>query len=228
MAISPRRRLAFTLVELLVVITIIGMLVALLLPAVQNARGRGRQLTCLNNLKQIGLATFNYDSSKGQVPGLTQFIKRGNKEYANISYNATERKFIVTSFNTAQSTATTAELNQIYGFSWATILLPKMERSDIWDQITSPPRDGSGNAVPVLIPPIETLVCPSDRDVTTQPDLPGLSYSANSGGWDPHTTSSPTSPLQVTSNIGDTAENGVFHDFSGYDRLSQKAPKVRL
>jgi prepilin-type processing-associated H-X9-DG protein len=103
-----------------------------------------------------------------------------------------------------------------------------MERSDIWDQITSPPRDGSGNAVPVLIPPIETLVCPSDRDVTTQPDLPGLSYSANSGGWDPHTTSSPTSPLQVTSNIGDTAENGVFHDFSGYDRLSQKAPKVRL
>src|SRR6187431_263564 len=100
MAISPRRRFAFTLVELLVVITIIGMLVALLLPAVNASRARARQLQCLNSMKQIGLATFNYDSSKGQVPGLTQFIKRGNKEYANLSYNSTERKFMVTSFNT--------------------------------------------------------------------------------------------------------------------------------
>src|SRR4051812_9514442 len=89
MAISLRRRLAFTLVELLVVITIIGMLVALLLPAVQSARERGRQLTCLNNIKQLGLATFSYDSSKGQVPGLTQLIKRGNAEWVAIDYNPT-------------------------------------------------------------------------------------------------------------------------------------------
>jgi prepilin-type N-terminal cleavage/methylation domain-containing protein/prepilin-type processing-associated H-X9-DG protein len=227
MAISPRRRLGFTLVELLVVITIIGMLVALLLPAVQNARERGRQLTCLNNIKQIGLATFSHDSSKGQVPGLTQFIKRGSKEYASIGYNATERKFTATSVYTNGSTATPAELSNISGFSWATMLLPRIERSDIWDQIVSPPRDNKGNAQDVLIPPIDTLVCPSDRDVTTQPDLPGLSYSANSGGWDPHATGS-QGGLQVTPTIGDTAENGVFHDFAGYDRISVKPPKVRL
>src|SRR5262249_8485124 len=97
MAPSPHRRLAFTLVELLVVITIIGRLGALLLPAVQNARERGRQLTCLNNIKQIGLATFNYDSSKGQVPGLTQFIKRGTSEYASVNYDPGTRKFVVIS-----------------------------------------------------------------------------------------------------------------------------------
>src|SRR4051794_19707855 len=143
MAISPRRRLAFTLVELLVVITIIGMLVALLLPAVQNARERGRQLTCLNNLKQLALATVSHESSKGQFPGYTQFIKRGNTEWATISYSTPERKFVVRSLNFT-TPPTASQFNSIAGFSWATMLLPRIERSDIWDQITSPPRDGSG------------------------------------------------------------------------------------
>lgn len=233
-ALQSRPRLgrptAFTLVELLVVITIIGMLVALLLPAVQHARERGRQLTCLNNIKNISLAAFSYDSSKGQVPGLTQIIKRGidkngKGEYATVNYNSTERKFVVTSFIAAGASATTTELRNISGFSWATMLLPKMERSDIWDQIVSPPRDNNGVAQEVLIPPIDTFVCPSDRDVTTQPDLPGLSYSGNSGGWDPRAS---TGLLDIGPNKGDTAENGVFHDMAGYDRLGLKSPKVRL
>lgn len=230
MAISPRRRLAFTLVELLVVITIIGMLVALLLPAVQAARARGRQLTCLNHLKQIGLATVNYESAKGQMPGMTQFIKRGNREYANIDYDTTSRKFKITSFKTAANVATAAELNQISAFSWATMLLPRIERTDIWDLLVAPPRNASGEAEPVLIPPIDVFICPDDRDITTQPDLPGLTYVGNTGGWDPHTTPSPTSPLNVTADIGDTADNGVLHDVAGYERLTppQKAPKVRM
>ncbi len=73
---AHRRSPGFTLVELLVVIAIIAMLVALLLPAVQSAREAARKIQCTNNVKQIVLATLNYESARGELPPGSIFINQ--------------------------------------------------------------------------------------------------------------------------------------------------------
>ena len=135
------RRLAFTLVELLVVIAIIGMLVGLLLPAVQQAREAARQMQCGNNLKQMGLASLNHESTTKSLPtgGWTAFW--------------------------------TGDPDMAFGLTqpggWAYSLLPYMEQQALWalgqDGVEEINATQENNASTRAQSPINVFLCPSRR-----------------------------------------------------------------
>lgn len=106
---NSKSRSGFTLVELLVVIAIIGVLIALLLPAVQAAREAARRSSCINKMKQIGLALHNYHDTNNRFPAGSVL---GNGQTQNCTLGG----------------------SNVRGAPWTVLILPYMELENLYDQ----------------------------------------------------------------------------------------------
>ena len=116
-----KRKHGFTLVELLVVIAIIGILIGMLLPAVQAVREAARRVTCSNNMRQIGLALFNYESAFKQFPSAGQAKRGGSGSNAGQNVFFTDQGVI-------ESVANAAPSVQMY-------ILPYIEQNNVYDLV---------------------------------------------------------------------------------------------
>ncbi len=137
---KPRQpsRDGFTLVELLVVIAIIGILVALLLPAVQAAREAARRTQCLNNLKQIGLGLQNYHDVRGRFP-------------PGIQFDAGENPTSSDNFRP----------------NWVILTLPYMEQQTMYDSFDLTQTISHANNRTQRGRKLATMICPTDSGHST-------------------------------------------------------------
>jgi len=190
---GPRRRRAFTLVEILVVIAILVMLIGLLLPAVQGVRAAARQTQCGNSLKQLGLGLQSYMGQAGHLPA--GLIRAPN--------NATS-------------------LYQGPGWGWGALILPQLEQEPLFSRLDPATRNLSLDAslIPDAQTQLAVFRCPSspaagagfNEELNASPATPSFALSNYKGvfgdlntQWD---NPSDSCPQPIGSCIA--GENGMF------------------
>lgn len=170
----PERR-GFTLVELLVVIAIIGVLVALLLPAVQAAREAARRLQCMNNVRQLGLAVLEFESAKKALPPGALLSKATGTANCADGSNGSYGNNVAACFDYKST-------REGPGYSWIVLVLPFMEEQALYDQFDFKTKIANMNPPNFQQPfsqVIGSLICPTDRALG--PQYNGLGDSSLSG-----------------------------------------------
>ena len=201
---APRHRLGFTLIELLVVIAIIAVLIALLLPAVQAAREAARRTQCVNNLKQLGLATANYESANGSYPG---------GSYSSTYFNPP------------------AAISQNYpeNFSCFVRMLPFFEQSAMYNATNFNLHSGDPANLTIGGVQVRSLICPSDPQNDSIPlpssrtspsgTLPGWSfntiYPLPAGNWSQAFTSYAGNAGTFTFGYTKLMNTSILNQFNG-------------
>jgi prepilin-type N-terminal cleavage/methylation domain-containing protein/prepilin-type processing-associated H-X9-DG protein len=140
--VRPVVRRGFTLIELLVVIAIIGILIALLLPAVQKVREAAARIKCANNMKQIVLAAHNFHDAEGHFPGNSQ-----DEAGWNWAIQRDRRSW-----------------------SWLARLLPYLEQAPLYQQANID-TNTLGESLPYLATGLAIFFCPSDNSQAISPSM---------------------------------------------------------
>ncbi len=190
---SRHRPLGFTLVELLVVIAIIGVLVALLLPAVQSAREASRRTSCTNGIRQLGLAAHNFADVMGKFPVGVQI--------ANTPPNGDEK--MLSAYRTPG-----------FGPNWAVLMLPYFEQNALFEQNGA----GINNYLPsngadqswrnVRSAQLKVFRCPSDPGHLNM-------FSLNGGNWARGNYGGNAGPGWLNWTIGGKSHDGGARDAAG-------------
>ncbi len=228
-------RRGFTLIELLVVIAIIGLLVAMLMPAVQKAREAARRSSCINNMRQLGLASHNYlDAHRSFPPG---YVEDPNYGLCELDLGVWPETLTINTVNDGNSprpvvTPSTVMTMQGQGgtptnkfqvnindwsmgpyWSWHAMLLPQMDQKTLQiDFALGKAAPGNWRMLQIPIPP---YICPSATGYPARRprDLGYTSYRGVLGANPPNMVPTQQQPNSTTP-IAPPAFNGIFYSNS--------------